>query len=336
MESCFVPLLRWILSLWQGTQLALAIDATTLGQLFTVLTISVVYRGCAIPVGWKVLAATEKHSWKWEWMRMLHQLRPAIPASYTVIVLADRGLYARWLYRRIVRLGWHPFLRINANNFFRPTGNPCYHPLSYFTPKTGTRWSGTGTCFKGNETRLDCTLLACWEEGYKEAWYILTDLPPEASDACWYGMRTWIEQGYKITKRGGWQWQRTRMTDPDRASRLWLAVAVARLRRAVERGGRGRSGDTGEHLARCDGHPGGTSAAAQGHAPATGECIPTGLGTYSGRLAQWSTVVSRGLCPRPMADAHPRHCLEQTNDHTYAQCFTLINLPLKGLGVGVR
>ena len=32
-----------------------------------------------------------------------------------------------------------------------------------------------------------------------------------------------------MTKRGGWQWQRTRMTDPDRAARLWLAVAVATL-----------------------------------------------------------------------------------------------------------
>ena len=37
------------------------------------------------------------------------------------------------------------------------------------------------------------------------------------------------EQGFKITKRGGWQWQRTRMTNPQRAARLWLAVAVATL-----------------------------------------------------------------------------------------------------------
>jgi hypothetical protein len=32
-----------------------------------------------------------------------------------------------------------------------------------------------------------------------------------------------------MTKQGGWQWQRTRMTDPQRAARLWLAVAVATL-----------------------------------------------------------------------------------------------------------
>ena len=58
---------------------------------------------------------------------------------------------------------------------------------------------------------------------------LLTDLPPEASTACWYGLRAWIEQGFKITKRAGWQWQRTHMTQPDRAARLWLAVAVATL-----------------------------------------------------------------------------------------------------------
>lgn len=42
-------------------------------------------------------------------------------------------------------------------------------------------------------------------------------------------MRSWIECGFKDSKRGGWQWQQTKMTDPERASRLWLAIAVATL-----------------------------------------------------------------------------------------------------------
>ena len=40
-------------------------------------------------------------------------------------------------------------------------------------------------------------------------------------------MRSWIEGGFKLLKRGGWQWQATRMTDPDRVERLWLVLAVA-------------------------------------------------------------------------------------------------------------
>jgi hypothetical protein len=88
---------------------------------------------------------------------------------------------------------------------------------------------GRGTAFQGPRRRLNCTLLARWEDGYADPWLLLTDLAPSAGTACWYGLRAWIEQGFKITKRGGWQWQRTRMTDPQRAARLWLAVAVATL-----------------------------------------------------------------------------------------------------------
>jgi hypothetical protein len=94
-------------------------------------------------------------------------------------------------------------------------------------PHPGARWRGTGTAFKSRPRRLRCTLLACWEEGYTAPWLIRTDVPPEASAASWYGLRAWIEPSFKCIKRAGWQWQRTRMPQPDRAARLWLAVAVA-------------------------------------------------------------------------------------------------------------
>jgi hypothetical protein len=228
-ETCFAPLLAWVLSWWEGNQLALAVDATTLGQRFVVLVVSVVYRGCAIPVAWTVLPATEGHAWRGEWLRMLRQVRTAVPRRYFVIVLADRGLYARWLFQRIVRLGWHPLLRINTGGTFRPAQSAHYHPLRELVPRPGTQWVGEGTAFQGLRRRLNCTLLARWEEGYRDPWLLLTDLAPSAGEACWYGLRAWIEQGFKVTKRGGWQWQRTRMSDPQRAARLWLAVAVATL-----------------------------------------------------------------------------------------------------------
>lgn len=227
--DCFLPLLGWVVSWWEGNQLALALDATTLGTTFVVLAVSVVYRGCAIPVGWVILPAGEKHAWKHEWLRLVRRLRPAIPATMTVIVLADRGLYARWLFVRLVRLGWHPFLRVNAGGTFRPDGARNFRRLSTFAPTPDARWQGTGSAFQDRHSRLRCTLLAWRKAGCADVWLILTDLPPDAADAGWYGLRAWIEQGFKITKRGGWQWQRTRMTDPERAARLWLAVAVATL-----------------------------------------------------------------------------------------------------------
>jgi hypothetical protein len=176
-----------------------------------------------------VLPAGKKHAWRREWLRMLRQVRAAVPRRFFVLVLADQGLYARWVYRRIVRLGWHPGLRINTGGTFRPAASARHRLLRSFVPQLGTQWAGSGTAFVGPRRRLNCTLLARWEEGYADPWLLLTDLAPRAGDACWDGLRAWIEQGFKITNRAGWPWQRTRMSDPQRAARLWRAVAVATL-----------------------------------------------------------------------------------------------------------
>ena len=226
---CFGPLLGWIVSWWPTTEcrLALGMDATTLTDRFTVLCISVLYRGCAIPVAWKLLREGEKGAWEPYWKALFTALQGRVPKGWTVIVLADRGLYAPWLFRHIKAVGWHPFLRINLGGKVRPLGTEHFDWLSRLVPQPGSAWCGEVDCFVGRTVR--CTLLACWEAGYAEPWLVLTDLAPQAADVVWYGMRAWIEGGFKDTKRGGWQWHQTKMTDPARASRLWLAIAVATL-----------------------------------------------------------------------------------------------------------
>lgn len=107
-STCRAPWLAWVLEGWSGTTLALALDATTLGQRFVLLVISVVYRGCAVPILWKVLPAGLKHPWKPEWLALLKGLRGQVPPTWTTIALADRGLYAKWLFEAIQHLGWHP------------------------------------------------------------------------------------------------------------------------------------------------------------------------------------------------------------------------------------
>jgi hypothetical protein len=211
-EPCCEPLLAWVVGPWEGTPLALALEATPGGPRLTVLALSGVSRGCAMPVAWTVVAATAQPAWRREWWRLLRQGRRAIPRSWTVLVLADRGLDARWLCRRITRLGWPPFVRINTGGTVRPQGQGRGVPLQTWVPEPGTPWQGTGIACTGRHRPLHGTLLACWEAGDKEPWWLLTDLPPEARTACWYGLRAWTEQGFKITKRAGWQWQRTHMT----------------------------------------------------------------------------------------------------------------------------
>jgi hypothetical protein len=180
--TCFVPLVRWVVALWSGTHLAWALDATALGVRFVVLTVRVVYRGCAIPVAWTILPAKQPGAGRRAWRRMR---RPAMPAAWTVLVLADRGLWARWLFRRIVRLGWPPLLRINQGTKFRPAGQARWYWLRALVGSVGQSWRGRGTAFVSSERRLACTLVAWWEEGSTAPWFLLTDLAPEGCDAAW-------------------------------------------------------------------------------------------------------------------------------------------------------
>ena len=228
-STCFVPLLRWIVCWWAAEErrMVLAMDATTLGDRYVVLAISVVYRACAIPIAWKVFASSGQTGWKAEWLALFAHFSGIIPPDWTVLVLADRGLYANWLFAAIRKLDWHPFLRINANGKYRLTGSSQFMPMSQLVAHRGCSWSGRATCFKSHP--VEASLLVRWADGYDHPWLILTDLFPEQAAIAWYAMRAWIECGFRHTKRGGWQWNQTRMTDPARAARHWLAMAVATL-----------------------------------------------------------------------------------------------------------
>ena len=72
-----------------------------------------------------------------------------------------------------------------------------------------------------------CTLLGRWDAGHQEAWRVLTDLSPQAAEVCWFGLRAWIEPGFKRLKRGGWPYGHTPVWTIPRAQRRWLAIALA-------------------------------------------------------------------------------------------------------------
>ena len=229
--ACFGPLLAWLLSWWRSGEkrMVLALDATSLGQVFTVLAISVVYRGCAIPVAWAIVPGTAKGAWKDHWLGLLSLLHRAIPRKWCVLVLTDRGLYAKWLYQAIRAYRWHPFMRINGQGQYRLRRGTTWRSLSGAVRQDGSLLARPIVCFKTQSAQLRCTLLACWQSGYTDPWLIVTDLPVNQACVLWYGMRSWIECGFKDFKRGGWRWEQTKMTRPERAERLWLVMTVAIL-----------------------------------------------------------------------------------------------------------
>lgn len=227
-RACFAPLLGWVLQWWQSERLALAVDATHHRQDLVILVVSVLYRGTAIPVAWHVQHGLARRSWVAVLVRLLAQLQPVIPAELPVLVLADRGLWSPRLWCAIQACGAHPLLRLQSRVTFQPDGGRRV-PLRSLVPGPGSAWIGPGRPFKDRQVPGHCTALVVWGEAQEGPWLLLTDLAPDAVGPGWYGLRSWIEVGFRSLKSMGWHWDRSRRTDPERVARHWLVLAVATL-----------------------------------------------------------------------------------------------------------
>ncbi len=236
--ACFGPLLRWVVGGWADRRVALALDVTNLADRFHVLCAAVVYRGGAIPVAWHVARGNRPGGWNRHWKRLLRLLRAELGPGWQVLVLTDRGLESAALFGAICRLGWHPLMRVKGHGTFRPAGCRRARPMGQLVRRGGF-WSGEGVAYR--RQRLPCTLPACWQERHAGPWLILTDLAAPRGQAGWYGLRGGVEPLFKAVKRGGWQWQQARMTDPRRVERHWVVLAVATVW-AMEVGGSAESG----------------------------------------------------------------------------------------------
>ena len=301
-ECCFVPLLAWVLSRWQGTQLALALDATTLGLRFTVLAISVVYRGCAIPVAWTILPANTNHAWRREWLRLLRQLRPAIPRDWTVIVLADRGLYAGWLFRRIVRLGLAP---IFAD---QPRGDLSPGPAGRLPPVAQLRRADRDTLARhGHRVQKPPTAPAVYPARLLGGGLYRPLAHPDRSAARGQRCRLVWAAGLDRARLQSHQTRGLAVAahahDRPTAGRPLVAGGGGRHPVAAERRGRRQGNDSQDNPARCHGHPEHAATAAARHPSAPGQYLPPGLGPDPGGFAppaassRWARF-SQSLGPR--------------------------------------
>jgi hypothetical protein len=222
--TCFAPLLSWVVSLWQWEQLVLAIDVTNLHDRLHALSVSVLYRGCAIPVAWHLRRGGEKGAWTPEFVRLFAHLAPALPSELEVLVLMDAGLRSPTLWDTIRAHGWHVVQRHEAATRFRPAGWHGFHRADQFVLTPGRAWVGAGAAFQQVSCRRVATLIVVWEEGAPAPWVLLTDLAPSEAGVTWYGLRMWIELGFRVLKGMGWHWERTRRSElpAHRPATWWL------------------------------------------------------------------------------------------------------------------
>ena len=102
--------MRQALSTWNETHLTLALDTTLLFNTWCVICVSLVYRGRALPVAWRVLRhassvvrARESHPV----LASVQSLLMHLPDLEQVCINADRGFMDQELMADFTAFGWH-------------------------------------------------------------------------------------------------------------------------------------------------------------------------------------------------------------------------------------
>jgi hypothetical protein len=91
-------------------------------------------------------------------------------------------------------------------------------------PRAGRSWTQAVRVFK-KAGWVECRALGCWKAGAKEPWLLVTNWPKARTGD--YGVRMWEEEAFRDLKSNGFNWQRSRVRQPEHANRLWLILALA-------------------------------------------------------------------------------------------------------------
>lgn len=223
------PLVEEALQEWAGVTIYLALDTSQLWGRFTIVCLSLVYRGRALPVGWVVCASGSATVSLARYQRMLAQVADCIPNNSKVILLADRGFMDLKLIRLMRQLGWHFRIRVKLSTFIHRATKGKRKVRSLMPPPGGARFFSHVWFTQQRYGPLHLALAHVQTKNGYEKWAIISDEAVDLHTFDEYGLRFDIEEGFLDFKSAGFQLESCQLEDSESLSRLLLILAAATL-----------------------------------------------------------------------------------------------------------
>jgi hypothetical protein len=223
-EQCCIAWSQWVLERYDGERVILRVDETHLGGHLSVMMVGLAYRNCCVPLAWWAYAPKAWPMGQVALIRtLLEWVAAGLPTGVVPLVQADRAIgTSPDLVRSVQALGWQYLFRVQRGTLLRYAGRE--RALKHLVNAPGQSWCASGQVFKGAGW-LSTTVLLVWAEGYTDYGCLITNDP--SARAAHYAVRYWQEAGFRDLKSDGWQWQSSRIWQPDHANRLLLVMALA-------------------------------------------------------------------------------------------------------------
>jgi hypothetical protein len=222
------PLLLQALRQWDHKTLFLALDTSMLWGTYCIVRLSLIYRGRAIPIVWKVLEHKSSSIAYEDYQMLLDQAACLLfPVRCKVIFLADRGFADTALMGHLMRLGWHFRIRIKTSFWiYRPGQRPRKVNSIRLSAGQPLFWHNVSI----TQERFGSVHLALGRPvGSRERWVIVSDQPTSLETFQEYGLRFDIEENFLDDKSNGFQLEASLIRSAKALERLCFVLAIATL-----------------------------------------------------------------------------------------------------------
>jgi hypothetical protein len=226
-QPLYGPLIDQALRGWIGKRIYIALDTSMLWNTYCMIRLSVIYRGRAVPLVWKVIAHGSAAVSLEAYQALLEEAKRRMPFACKVVFLADRGFADTQLMSHLREMGWHFRIRIKAKFWVYP---------SHLSP------------FQVGDVELKRGHMTCWQEVQitahrfgpvhlavaqplrsDEYWYVISDETADLKTLEEYGLRFDIEENFLDDKSNGFQLEDSLIRSAEALERLCFVLAITTL-----------------------------------------------------------------------------------------------------------
>jgi hypothetical protein len=229
LDAVFTRLTRLSFSVCQtpGMALPVLLDPTYFGD-YTAIVASVPRAGRALPIVWRVvrrnLADETELSQNLIVRKLLDGVQERLSGVVQMVLIADAEFASGSFFQFLKQLKAQFVIRVDAETWVL---SPDYNgPIGGLPIKPGGKRLWLKDALYSKEHREPVNLLAVWGEGYKEPWFLATNLDDPALTERYYRKRMKVEQGFRDWKHHLRLKGTLRVERVGRAQRLITAVAL--------------------------------------------------------------------------------------------------------------
>ena len=227
-HELYAPIIRQAIAEWGETTLYLALDTSQIWKQFRIIRVSLVFRGRAIPLAWKVIIHDSSTVGFETYRDVLDRVAELLPEGSRVVLLADRGFVDTALMDYLTKtLRWHWRIRIKSSvNVYRKHRRRI--KVSSIRLKRGQArlWHNV---YVTNKRLGPVHLALAKPQGTRETWIIVSDEPTSVVTFDEYGLRFDIEENFLDDKSNGFHLTDSQIRSTEALERLLFVLAIATL-----------------------------------------------------------------------------------------------------------